>query len=69
LAKYGSSNIQAGISLQASIADIPSQEVLKVRLDGAVGSLIQWLATLSTSGYWNWVIFEDLSNTSCSMIL
>jgi len=33
--------------------DAPFLEVLKVRLDGALRSLIGWVAALPTAGGWN----------------
>jgi len=33
-----------------SLADAPSLEAFKTRLDGALGSLIYWVATLPTAG-------------------
>jgi len=36
----------------------PSLEVLKARLDGALGSLICRVAALPTAGGWKWVGFK-----------
>jgi len=33
--------------------DAPSLEVLKTRLDGALGSLSWWVASLPMAGGWN----------------
>ena len=47
----------------------PSLEVLKSRLDGALGSLSWWVAALSVAeGFWNWLVFKVPSNLSHSMI-
>jgi len=35
------------------IVNAPSLEVLKTRLDGGLGSLSWWVATLTTTGDWN----------------
>jgi len=47
----------------------PTLKALKARLDGALGSLIQWVAALPTAGGWNQMVFEVLSNQSHSKIL
>ena len=47
----------------------PSLEVSKARLDGTLGSLSWWVATLLTAGGWNWVGFKAPSNLSHSMIV
>jgi len=39
--------------LPREIMDAPSLEVLKVRLDGALGRPIWWVAKLPMSGGWN----------------
>ena len=44
--------------------DALSLEAFKVRLDGALGSLIQWVATLPMSGSWNQMIFMVPSNNN-----
>ena len=46
-----------------------SLDVLKARLDGALGSLVCWLATLHIAGGWNWMIIVVLFNPGHSMIL
>jgi len=56
------------LSPQTAAADGPSLEVLKARLDEALGSLTWWLATLPTAGRWNWVILKAPSNPSHSVI-
>jgi len=52
--------------------DAPSLEVFKARLDGALGSLVQYqiwrLVALPVAGGWNLVIPEVPSNLSHSMI-
>jgi len=47
----------------------PSLEALKARLDGALGSLIQWVAALLIAGGWNWVGFKVPPNPNHSVIL
>ena len=42
--------------------DALSLEASKAWLDGALGSLSWWVATLPMVGGWNWVGFKDLSN-------
>jgi len=54
--------------LPRETVDAPSLEVLKVRLDGELGSLIWWVATLPMAGGWNYIIIVP-SNLSHSMIL
>jgi len=44
-------------------------EALKARLDGALGSLVWWVATLPMAGGWNRVIFKVLSNLSDSVVV
>ena len=55
------------MGLPREVLDAPSLGTSK--LDGALSSLIQWVATLLMAGGWKWVIFKVLSNTSHSMIL
>ena len=47
----------------------PSREVLKARLDGALGSLIWWVAAVTMTGVWNWVSFKILFNSNHSLLL
>ena len=47
----------------------PSLEVLKARLDGALGSLSCWVAALPTAQGWGWVGFEVPSNPNRSVIV
>ena len=47
----------------------PSLEALKARLDGALGSLIQWVAALPMVWGWNWMDFKVSSNTNHSVVL
>ena len=47
----------------------PTLEALSARLDGALGSLIHWVAALPKADGWNWMGFEVPSNPSRSMIL
>ena len=49
--------------------DAPSLEVLKARLDGALGRLNWWVAALSTGGDWDWVSFKVRSNLTHFVIL
>ena len=49
--------------------DAPSLEVLKARLDGALGSLSWWEVSLLMTGDWNQTIFKVPSNLNHSMIL
>ena len=46
----------------------PFLEALKGRLDGALGSLSWWVASLLMVRSWNWMIFKVLSNISHSMV-
>ena len=46
----------------------PSLEVLKARLDGALGSLIWWVAPVCMAGGGSWMIFKVLSSLKHSMI-
>jgi len=58
--------------LPRETVDAPSLEVFKARLDGALGSLVQYqiwrLVALPVAGGWNLVIPEVPSNLSHSMI-
>ena len=47
---------------------VPSLKTFKARLDGALGSLIWWVAALPMAEGWNWMIFKVPSNLSHSMI-
>jgi len=47
----------------------PSLEALKARLDGALGGLRWWAATLPTASFWSLMIFKVPSNLSHSMTL
>ena len=55
--------------LPSKAGHVPSLDVFKARLDGALGSLIWWLATLPTAGRWNWVLCKIPSNLSLSVFL
>ena len=55
--------------LPREAVDVPSMEVPKARLYVDLGSLTQWVATLSVVGSWNLMTFEVPSNPSHSMIL
>ena len=46
--------------LPREAVDAPSLEVLKARLDGALGSLRCWGAVLPMAGGWSYVIFGVL---------
>jgi len=46
-----------------------SLEALKATADGALGSLIQWVATLPMAGGWNKMSFKFPSNLSLSVAL
>jgi len=43
--------------LPEDVVDAPSLEAFETILDGVLGCLICWLATLPMSGVWNSVIF------------
>ena len=47
----------------------PSREVLKARLDGALGSLIWWVAAMPRTQDWSCLGFEVPSELSHLMIL
>jgi len=49
--------------------DSPSLEVLKARLDGALGSLSWWAVALPTAWCSYWMSFKFPSNPSHLMIL
>jgi len=48
--------------------DALSLETFKDRLDGALDSLIWWLAAQPMTGSWNWMDFKVLSSPNYSMI-
>ena len=48
--------------------DVPSLEVLKARLDGALGSLSWWLVISPGQEDWDWVNFNVPFNPNHSMI-
>ena len=50
-------------------ASTPSLEVLKARLDGALGSLIWWVAALPMAGGWHWVGFKVPFNPNNPVIV
>ena len=45
----------------------PSLEVLKARLDGALGNLVWGEVSLPMAGGWNWVGFKVPSNPNHSV--
>jgi len=55
--------------LPRKAVDAPSWEVIKARLNEALGSLIQWTANVPKEGGWTSMIFKALSNSSHSVIL
>lgn len=55
--------------LPREAVDAPSLEVLKARLDGALGSLVWWDVSLPMAGGWDWVVFKVPSNPKHSLIL
>ena len=64
-------NVQRGDLVQPLRNTLPKEvlcatsvEAFKVRMDGILGSLIQWLAALHMAGAWNQVLFESPSNIS-----
>ena len=46
--------------LPREAVDAPSLEVFRDRLDGALGSLMWWVAVLPTAGGCNWMAFRVL---------
>jgi len=55
--------------LPRKAVDAPSLEVFKARLDGALGSLVCWVATLPMAGDWDEMIFDITSKLSHHIIL
>ena len=55
--------------LPREAVDDPSLVVFRASLDGALGSLIQWVAALSTARGWRLTIFKVPSNLIHSVIL
>lgn len=55
--------------LPRGVADVPSLEALKARLDGARSNLTQWQVPCPWQGAWNWVLFKAPSNPNHSVIL
>lgn len=51
------------------VVGAPYLEVFSASLDGALGSLSWWVATLPITGTWNWMIFKGSCNLCHSMIL
>jgi len=47
----------------------PSTMAFKAGLDGALGSLMYWVAALPTAGAWGWIGFDVPSNLNHSRIL
>ena len=45
-----------------------SLEVFKARLDGAFRNLVSWEVSLPTSGGWNWMAYNVLSNPNHSIL-
>jgi len=54
--------------LPSGVMDTPSLEVLKARLDGALGNLVWWEVSLPMGGGWSEMVFRVPSNPSYSMI-
>lgn len=50
-------------------AEGPSLEVLKDRLDGALGNVVWWDVSPSMARNWIWMDFEVPSNPNCAVIL
>ena len=70
-AAWKANSILGFIKREVALAELPKEamgapslEVLKATLDGALGSLSWWGATLPMAGGWNWVDYKVTSNTS-----
>ena len=70
---FSTYRVRCWYKLPREALDVPSLEVLKARVDGALGSLIQflvqWVATLPMAWCWNWMIVEVPSNPNHFMIV
>jgi len=55
--------------LPKEAVDAPSLQAFKARLEGALGSLVCWLATLHIAGGWNWRSTVVLFNPGRSVAL
>jgi len=55
--------------LSRGAVDAPSLKVFKATLDGTLGSLSWWLATLSMAEGWNWMTFKVSTNPKCPITL
>ena len=55
--------------LPKDVVGAPFLEAFRAGLDGTLGNLIWWVATLPMAGGWDWMIFKVLSNLSHSVIL
>ena len=56
-------------SLTREAVDDSSLEMLKDRLDGALGNLVSWVVPLPMAEGWNWMVFKVHSNPNHSEIL
>ena len=52
--------------LPKEVVDAPSLEAFKARLDVALGSLVQWLATLPRDVHLTWLCLLHSPRSSCS---
>jgi len=55
--------------LPSEAVGAPPLEVLKARLDGALGNLSWWVSALPMAGDWNWVSCKVPSSPNHSAIL
>jgi len=55
--------------LPREAVDVPSLEVLKAKVDGALGSLVWWGAALPMAGCWSWMVLKVPPKLSYSVIL
>ena len=49
--------------------DAPSLDVLRGRVNEALGNLVWWEVSLPMAGGWNWMSFKVPSNPNHSVIL
>jgi len=55
--------------LPREVVDTPSLGAFSTKLNGALGSLIWWMAALPMAGGWSWMGFRVPSNPSHSVLM
>jgi len=65
----GCCSTKGTLVMSSAVEGQSTLEAFKARFDGALCSLIQWVAALPTAGGWSWMGFRVPSSPSHSMIM